>query len=283
MLDLLGVVPVPHVPLADADNFTIAAPSPSSFSIATLKDAAASWRTEGSTIKASMLDLLGVVPAPHAPPVDADNFPITRGRVPSHPDDPARGVLGTRALLPRATPPIGSDKSGVERTPTCAQSQFRASHPLAVDAHTDSRSLAHHAAVVGQPWTLHRLRVLSSALLERGGKGKRWLSDPGGMGPPQSDPCAPAHPPPHPAARDDDGAADERGTDCGVAEGVFLFYQLFGGVFFGRETLLLHDSSIDWHVSRALAICSIRPFYDDDSFRASSSKLLMLVRFGWGT
>ncbi|KAF8141022.1 hypothetical protein K438DRAFT_1785157 [Mycena galopus ATCC 62051] len=104
-----------------------------------------------------------------------------RGRVPSHPDDPARGVPGTCALLPRATPPIGSDKSGVERMPTCAQSQFRASHPLAMDAHTDSRSLAHHAAVVRQPWTLHHLRVLSSALLERGGKGKRWLSDPRGV------------------------------------------------------------------------------------------------------
>ncbi|KAF8145036.1 hypothetical protein K438DRAFT_1735644 [Mycena galopus ATCC 62051] len=62
MLDLLGVVLVPHAPLADADNFTIAVPS-SSFSIATWKDAATSWRTEGSVFLPALITLLAAYPA----------------------------------------------------------------------------------------------------------------------------------------------------------------------------------------------------------------------------
>ncbi|KAF8141016.1 hypothetical protein K438DRAFT_1785147 [Mycena galopus ATCC 62051] len=56
-------------------------------------------------------------------------------------------------------------------------------------------------------WGLHRLVACS-------------------MGPLQNDPCAPAHPPPHPAVRDDDCAADGRGTDCSVAEVPSLFFEL---------------------------------------------------------
>ncbi|KAF8186545.1 hypothetical protein K438DRAFT_1835785 [Mycena galopus ATCC 62051] len=60
MFDLLGVVPAPHAPLADADNFAIAA---SSFSIATLKDAATSWRTEGTVFLPALITLVAAYPA----------------------------------------------------------------------------------------------------------------------------------------------------------------------------------------------------------------------------
>jgi hypothetical protein len=65
-------------------------------------------------------------------------------------------------------------------------------HPLAPDVHPDARSLAHHARVSPPPssfavlptgageWGLRRFRALSSALLERGSMGQRWLGGPAG-------------------------------------------------------------------------------------------------------
>ncbi|KAF8145067.1 hypothetical protein K438DRAFT_2100158 [Mycena galopus ATCC 62051] len=105
-------------------------------------------------------------------PMHAMWFPgCVAGFIRRHRQRAASSVNGEGVVVQKA-PEVGigwSDMSGVERTKR---------HPLAPDVHADARSLAHHAAVVRQPWSLHRLRLLSSTLLSRGGQ--RWLSGPAG-------------------------------------------------------------------------------------------------------
>ncbi|KAF7369394.1 hypothetical protein MVEN_00268300 [Mycena venus] len=110
----------------------------------------------------------------------------------------AARAAAAEGIVVEAAPSIGIDgstdgKSGVEK-PKAKVSNVdaaKARHPLAADIHADARSLAHHARppipipAAGQ-WgvatRLHRLRAVSSALLERaGGVGaQRWLSGPAG-------------------------------------------------------------------------------------------------------
>jgi len=128
---------------------------------------------------------------------------------------------------------IGRSTDGKSGVPKCAAEAEKVKHPLAADIYPDSRSLAHHARVpiAAQPWGLRRLRVVSSALLERGSQ--RWLTGPAGwvspgvvkcrrerrpLGRAQSDPRARTAAETHPTESDDDGEADERELDRGVAE-----------------------------------------------------------------